>query len=223
MLSDILIFTVAPILVMIAFERLFVLGLARVARGREWVRSQRWLHPNFIGRSRYASGLLGCLIWRMGEISGGGEPGNAWQHAAIYWFAFWTITDLTDGTIARKFDLRTPEGESIDPLSDKLMVLPPLIYLAVFGLLNPYLVGALIAFDAIGQLSRRFVRNKAASVFGKTKTFLAIITLALIAIEQIYYPAGPTLPAAWTLTLAVAFGFLSLASKWLSPIQEFTS
>ena len=55
-------------------------------------------------------------------------------------FTFWMITDITDGDIARKCDLQTEEGESIDPFSDKLMYSPMLIYMVWQGWLDPVLV-----------------------------------------------------------------------------------
>ena len=60
-----------------------------------------------------------------------------YPRACFLFFTFWMITDITDGDIARKCDLHTEEGETIDPLSDKLMYLPMLVYLAWRGWLDP--------------------------------------------------------------------------------------
>jgi len=103
-------------------------------------------------------------------------------------FTFWMITDITDGDIARKCDLHTEEGESIDPFSDKLMYSPMLIYMAWRGWLDPVLVSLFLAFDVTGQISRRFTKVKAANLFGKAKTFLVVVLLIVVGLVLIYGP-----------------------------------
>jgi len=98
------------------------------------------------------------------------------------------ITDITDGDIARKCDLHTEEGESIDPFSDKLMYSPMLIYMAWRGWLDPVLVTLFLAFDVTGQISRRFTKVKAANLFGKAKTFLVVVLLIVVGLVWIYGP-----------------------------------
>ncbi|MBE9533972.1 MAG: CDP-alcohol phosphatidyltransferase family protein, partial [Proteobacteria bacterium] len=101
---------------------------------------------------------------------------------------FWMITDITDGDIARKCDLQTEEGESIDPFSDKLMYSPMLIYMVWRGWLDPVLVSLFLAFDVTGQISRRFTKVKAANLFGKAKTFLVVVLLIVVGLVWIYGP-----------------------------------
>jgi CDP-diacylglycerol--serine O-phosphatidyltransferase len=98
------------------------------------------------------------------------------------------ITDITDGDIARKCDLYTEEGETIDPLSDKLMYIPMLAYLAWVDWLDPLLFGLFLAFDVIGQASRSFIKIKAANLFGKAKTFLVVVLLIVVGLTWIYGP-----------------------------------
>ncbi len=205
---------------MILVERLSIFHLIRAPWGKAWVQSKFWLHPNFISRCRYPSGVIGCLLWYVGDTYASGTGSHLWHHMAVYWFAFWAITDMTDGSIARSFDLGSEEGQSIDPMSDKLLVLPPLIYLAYLGLLPAYLVVPLILFDILGQWSRRFTRNPAATFFGKAKTFLAIMTLTLVAVEQIYFPQTGFAIHFWTLTATVCFGFLSMLLKLTSGFPK---
>jgi CDP-diacylglycerol--serine O-phosphatidyltransferase len=103
-------------------------------------------------------------------------------------FTFWMITDITDGDIARKCDLHTEEGESIDPFSDKMMYSPMLIYMVWRGWLDPVLVSLFLAFDVTGQISRRFTKVKAANLFGKAKTFLVVVLLIVVGLVLIYGP-----------------------------------
>ncbi|NOY80804.1 MAG: CDP-diacylglycerol--glycerol-3-phosphate 3-phosphatidyltransferase [Kiritimatiellaeota bacterium] len=162
------------VLLLLALERLFVLTVTTNPAGRAWVRKRRLLHPNAISIVRIPMGLVTMFLWMAG-----------WREIAIVWFAFWMITDLTDGAIARNCDLGTPAGKWLDPLSDKCMYFPTLAYFAYHGVLNPHWVISLLIIDAAGQASRLFVRKKAANLFGKAKTALITILLALTALDQI--------------------------------------
>ena len=199
-------YNVLPISCMFGLERYVLYRLARSQRGQEWVRSKYWLHPNFISRCRYAAGVLSLLLYHTGTWLDAGNSASGWHHAGIFCFAFWTISDITDGTIARDFKLHSVEGESIDPLSDKLLILPPLVYFAILGVIPLIFVTTLLLVDVVGQASRHFIANKAANLFGKAKTFLAVITLALIAMQQVYFPGN-----SWEIYKVTLIGALFLA------------
>ena len=77
----------------------------------------------------------------MGFIAAALAAHDHWS-AATLWFAFFMITDLSDGTIARNCDLQTEMGKWLDPLSDKFMYFPVLFYLIVFAVIMT--VGALL-------------------------------------------------------------------------------
>lgn len=186
--------------------------------GKSWVQSKRWLHPNFISRCRYPMGVVSVLIFHTGQWLEPGSAGTIWQHLAVYWFTFWIITDVTDGTIARHFDLHTVEGESIDPLSDKLLLFPPLFYYAWLGQIPFYLVFLFLFFDLVGQFSRYFIKNKGANLFGKAKTFLTVITIVLITMQLIYFPGEP-----WKICYATLMGatFLAFCSMFFKIIPNY--
>ena len=199
-------------------ERITLYGLSHSEAGQKWVRSKFWLHPNFISRCRYPMGVVSVVLYHTGSIVAPENTISIWQHISVLFWAFWMITDITDGTIARHFNLETKEGESIDPLSDKLLLFPPLIYFAYFDLIPFYLVLTFLFFDAIGTLSRFFIQNKAANLFGKAKTFLAAVTLIFITLQQIYYP-GDT----WNVSIATLAGavFLSFCSMFFKIIPNY--
>ncbi len=166
----------AVIVGMFAAERLVIAALVRQPRSREWLRGARLFHPNAISVVRIPMGLAAIALWHFG-----------WPETAIYWFAFWMITDITDGTIARHCDLVTATGEWLDPLSDKLLYFPALLFFA-WGepstLTLPWII-ALVGIDTLGQFSRLLVRKRAANVFGKSKTALITVLLVLTAFREL--------------------------------------
>jgi len=174
---SILIEIALPVLLMLAAERYVVIRLLRTPQQIAWVRSHSLLHPNAISRARYPMGFLSVIFLHMG-----------YPRLCFLFFTFWMITDITDGEIARKCDLNTVEGESIDPFSDKMMYFPMLIYMAWRGWLDPVLVSLFLAFDVTGQISRRFTKVKAANLFGKAKTFLVVVLLIVVGLVWIYGP-----------------------------------
>ena len=219
LIPPIIYLSIMPVALMFIAERYTLHRLSHSDAGQKFVRSKFWLHPNFISRCRYPMGVVSILIYHLGSVVSTAGTVSVWHHISILFWAFWMITDITDGTIARHFDLQTKEGESIDPLSDKLLLFPPLLYFAFYEFIPLYLVLIFLFFDAIGTLSRFFIKNKAANLFGKAKTFLAAVTLILITMQQIYYPGGDT----WSVSLATLFAavFLSFCSMFFKIIPNY--
>ena len=169
------------ILAMLAIERVLITKTTRNPRLKHWFRDIWLLTPNGLSVMRLPMGIVSILLAHQG-----------WWAAATLWFAFWMITDMTDGTIARNCDLVTEMGKWLDPLSDKFMYFPALVYFSsgnLFGwgmtILPFWLVVAFILLDTAGQLSRLWVQKKAANSFGKAKTALVTVVLSLISLNQI--------------------------------------
>ena len=175
--NSILIEIALPMLLMVGAERFAVNRFLRTPRQITWVRRHPWLHPNAISRARYPMGFVSVALLYLGM-----------PRLCFLFFTFWMITDITDGEIARRCGLYTEKGETIDPFSDKLMYSPMLIYMAWQGIFDPLLVGLFLSFDIIGQLSRAFIKVKAANLFGKAKTFLVVVLLIVTGLEWIYGP-----------------------------------
>jgi CDP-diacylglycerol--serine O-phosphatidyltransferase len=195
--SPILIEIALPVLLMLAAERFAVSYFLRTPQQIAWVRRHVWLHPNSISRARYPMGFVSVILLYLG-----------FPKLCFLYFTFWMITDITDGDIARKCDLHTEEGETIDPFSDKLMYSPMLVYMAWVGWLNPLWVAFFLLFDIIGQASRRFIKVKSANLFGKAKTFLVVVLLIVVGLEWIYGPLpmlGRTIHPLLVICAALAF------------------
>ncbi len=88
------------------------------------------------------------------------------------------LTDYFDGLIARKFNLKTRLGAILDPLSDKVFYLIPLVFLCKNNLI-PFWSLTLILFRELIISSLRNVTKDGlpASQLGKFKTFFFFISL----------------------------------------------
>lgn len=167
---------VIAVLTGLVLERVTISRATARPAGREWIIRHRLFHPNSISFIRMPMGLISVGLWHVGCPA-----------MALLWFAGWMITDLTDGTIARNCDLQTESGKWLDPLSDKAMYFPVLIYFTARGILdvNWLWVAALLVIDGVGQGSRILVKKKAANSFGKAKTAFITILLSVVALAQI--------------------------------------
>ena len=88
------------------------------------------------------------------------------------------LTDYFDGLIARKFDLKTRLGAILDPLSDKVFYLIPLVFLCKINLI-PFWSLTLILFRELIISSLRNLTKDGlpASQLGKFKTFFFFISV----------------------------------------------
>ncbi|MGL4854198.1 MAG: CDP-alcohol phosphatidyltransferase family protein, partial [Lentisphaeria bacterium] len=185
-------------------------------KGVAWVRRNKWFHPNAICFYRLPMGIVSYFIWIAG-----------FPIVGFLWCAFWMLTDMTDGTLARGCNLGSKTGEWLDPLSDKLMYIPMLYLFTKVSLDNaplyqklhftPFLLFSLI--DVIGQLSRFWTKKKAANSFGKAKTMMVCCLLIFMATQFICYdnffaiPVVNRLNMNYLLWSCVILSFLSFYCK----------
>ena len=88
------------------------------------------------------------------------------------------LTDYFDGLIARKFNLKTRLGAILDPLSDKIFYLIPLVFLCKNNVI-PFWSLTLILFREliISSLRNATKDGLPASQLGKFKTFFFFISV----------------------------------------------
>ena len=113
---------------------------------------------------------------------------------ALGFFAFAVWSDYYDGILARKIGKETTFGKFMDPISDKILVLAPLVALVDIGLIPLWIV--LIVF--IREILMMGMRSLAAAQgiilganwFGKTKGIVQytviIVSLILLSINEVY-------------------------------------
>ena len=90
------------------------------------------------------------------------------------------ITDYFDGYFARKLNLKTKFGAIIDPLTDKIFLLIPLLWLTKMDII-PFWSLAIILFREliISALRATIKDGLPASQLGKYKTFFFFISLLI--------------------------------------------
>ena len=88
------------ILLLLLVERVTITTLCKNPTSREFLRKNTLFHPNTISLMRIPQGIISVIFAYYGNWS-----------AATLWFAFWMISDLTDGTIARHCQLESETGK----------------------------------------------------------------------------------------------------------------
>ena len=120
-------------------------------------------------------------------------------------FIFTAVTDMLDGSIARKHNLITNFGKFMDPVADKFMVIGTMMAL-LFRMLNPLIYGIayetyylvaffvlllMIIFREFAITSLRLVvvtasgEVVAANILGKLKTITQIVCIGAVMIEPL--------------------------------------
>ena len=90
------------------------------------------------------------------------------------------LTDYFDGFIARRLNLKTRLGSVLDPLSDKVCLLVPLVFLCKINSIPFWSLSIIISRELIISGIRKNTENGLpASLLGKYKTFFFFISLFL--------------------------------------------
>ena len=90
------------------------------------------------------------------------------------------ITDYFDGFFARKLNLKTKFGTILDPLTDKIFLLIPLLWLCKVNLIPFWSLGIILFRELIISALRTTIRDGLpASNLGKYKTFFFFISLVI--------------------------------------------
>ena len=91
------------------------------------------------------------------------------------------LTDVLDGTIARKFNLITNFGKLVDPLADKLTQLTVLTTLAIKGIIPLWMIIVLVIKESVMIAGASFLYGKELVVsskwYGKLATVLFYIAM----------------------------------------------
>jgi CDP-diacylglycerol---glycerol-3-phosphate 3-phosphatidyltransferase len=135
------------------------------------------------------------------------QPGGSLLAAIL--FVLLAASDSLDGYLARSRNSVTRFGTIMDPLADKLLVVPTLVALALLGRLGVWVAIVVLARElAVSAL--RFAAGRRgtvipASPFGKAKMFAQVLTVVILV-------AVPDPGAAWVLALVYVMAGVTVIS-----------
>ncbi len=103
---------------------------------------------------------------------------------ALICFIIASVTDFIDGRWARKTRSVTDLGAFLDPLADKMLINLTFLALVYLGVVPLWIFAIVLvrdfAVDGMRMVSAKNGTTISASIFGKIKTMVQMITLALI-------------------------------------------
>lgn len=136
-------------------------------------------------------------------------------------FFIGVITDLFDGSVARGTNKVTEFGAMLDPVADRILILPIAVY-SLFEF-HKWLLLALLLTEVINALTFMYYKSKimylGSNIFGKTKMVMQSIVFVVI---LIVWPNAPSQFFISILWLTIIFSFLSIFSRTLEthPINQ---
>lgn len=112
---------------------------------------------------------------------------------ALFFFIISGLTDILDGTIARKFNFITDFGKLIDPLADKLTQIATLVSIVIKGLIPYWILIIILLKEVIMICGASFLYGKSTVVsskwFGKLSTVVLYIAIFIsMSIKQFDLP-----------------------------------
>jgi CDP-diacylglycerol--glycerol-3-phosphate 3-phosphatidyltransferase len=168
--------------------------------------------PNFLTTVRII--VVPILAWLLFKES---AETNANRIIAGTIFIVAALTDIADGTIARRWNLITNFGKIFDPIADKALIGVALIGLSYLNLLDWWFTWVILARELFVTFLRFWVINKGvipASRGGKLKTITQIVAISfyLLPLPESFSIVGEIIMyAAVILTLATAVDYIMKA------------
>lgn len=136
----------------------------------------RYITPNHLTYARLViSIILFVLLFYFGVEN---------KTLILFLFIVGILTDLFDGSIARCLKMETNFGAMLDPIADRMIILP----LAIYSLLHSHrwILLSIIILEILNGLVHMYQQSKniysSANVFAKTKMVLQSIIFGIILI-----------------------------------------
>lgn len=128
-------------------------------------------------------------------------------------FCIGVLTDLFDGSVARGLNKATEFGAMLDPIADRILILP----IAVYSLykFQKWLLLSLLLIEIIGALISLFYKSREvykANIFGKTRMVMVSVVFIVI---LIVWPKKPPVFFIDVLWASLIFSFLSIFTRIL--------
>ena len=171
----------------------------------------RWIIPNHLSWARV---FISCVILVLLVF------GIENKALIISLFLIGAFSDLLDGSVARLFKKETEFGATLDPLADRMLLLP----IAVYSLIFNYKLLLLVWFISEGAnlIISAYLQSKGGSfksnIFGKTKM---VLQSAVFAVVLIIWPKPLPEIFIYILWGSVIFTIISILFK-VSDIKNLT-
>jgi CDP-diacylglycerol---glycerol-3-phosphate 3-phosphatidyltransferase len=168
--------------------------------------------PNFLTSIRLL--VVPVLAWLLFQEN---STTNFNRTIAGVLFIVAALTDIADGTIARKWNLITNFGKIFDPIADKALIGTALIGLSSMGLLDWWFTWVILAREIFVTLLRFWVIKQGvipASRGGKLKTIMQIVAISFYLLplpSSVSLLAEILMYVAVILTLATAVDYIMKA------------
>ena len=168
--------------------------------------------PNFLTSIRLL--VVPVLAWLLFQEN---STTNFNRTIAGVLFIVAALTDIADGTIARKWNLITNFGKIFDPIADKALIGTALIGLSSMGLLDWWFTWVILAREIFVTLLRFWVIKQGvipASRGGKLKTIMQIVAISFYLLplpSSVSLLAEILIYVAVILTLATAVDYIMKA------------
>ena len=165
--------------------------------------------PNFLTTIRLL--VVPVLAWLLFQEN---STTNFNRTIAGVLFIVAALTDIADGTIARKWNLITNFGKIFDPIADKALIGTALIGLSSMGLLDWWFTWVILAREIFVTLLRFWVIKQGvipASRGGKLKTIMQIVAISFYLLplpSSVSLLAEILMYVAVILTLATAVDYI---------------
>jgi cardiolipin synthase len=147
------------------------------------------------------------------------------------------VTDVLDGWIARRFDVRSMVGAYLDPIADKLLVMVTYVtltidtgqavvvplWLTILALFRDFLISFMAVFLYVVQHMRHFPPTK----LGKATTVAHVVTVGVVLVANAYWLPGwiPTVCfyASFVLVILSGFGYIYRTSRLIEAMRGESS
>lgn len=132
--------------------------------------------PNFLTTIRIL--VVPVLAWLLFKDDAATDSNRIFAGSL---FIVAALTDIADGTIARRWDLITNFGKIFDPIADKALIGVALIGLSYLNLLDWWFTWVILARELFVTFLRFWVINKGvipASRGGKAKTIMQTVAIS---------------------------------------------
>lgn len=166
----------------------------------------RFFLPNHLTYSRIAIGIVLFILLFYYK--------NNDKLLVLSLFCLGALTDLLDGSVARALNKETKLGAMIDPVADRILIIPIAIY-SLFGS-HRWLFLSIIFLEIINALISIYAHSKNifvfSNIFGKIKMLLQSVVFAAI---LVFWPDAPNIYFTSILWISITFMVISIYVKYL--------